>query len=127
MEGESIAVNLFDAISLTVLFSIQPPINFQQAEIRLTNLATMSSPSLEPVITTVNNFKATVVFDRARLSLAGTYNVEVRHDSATVAQTSLRIIVNREPQNFMVLYCIVVPTFRPLADVASYSYGLPVG
>lgn len=100
MEGQSIAVNLFDAISLTVLFAIQPPIDFQQSEIRLTDLATKSSPSFEPVVTVANNFKATVVFDRARLSLSGTYNVEVRHDSVTVVQTLLRIIVNREPQTY---------------------------
>lgn len=96
-EGDSIAVNLYDEISLTVLFSTQPPINFQQSEVRLTNLATMSSPSFEPVISKVNNFKATVLFDRARLSLDGPYNVEVIHDSMAVAQTSLRITVNRKP------------------------------
>ena len=118
MEGQSIADNLFDAISLTVLFAIQPPINFQQSEIRLTNLATKSSPTFEPAITIVNNFKATVVFDRARLSLGGTYDVEVRHDSATVAQTSLRIIVNREPQTYGAV-CDIVPTSRLLIDVCS--------
>ena len=103
MEGQSITVNLFDAISLTLLFAIQPPINFQQSEIRLTDLATMSSPSFDPVINIVNNFKATVVFERARLSLGGTYDVEVRHDSVTVARTSLRIIVNRESQTIDII------------------------
>lgn len=93
-EGEMVTGRLYDEISLTVLFAIQPPINFQQAEIRLVNFATSSAPTVEPTITKINDFRATVVFNRILFSLNGLYDVQLRHDSQVVAQTSLNIVVN---------------------------------
>ena len=91
-----ITVRLYDELPLTVFFAINPPVVLQRTEIRLVNSRTMSAPSVEPTITFVSDFMATVVFDRALLSLNGMYNVQIIHDSQVIAQTGLNIIVNRK-------------------------------
>ena len=82
---------------MTVLFARQPPINLQQAEIRLQNSVTSSSPTVEPTINILNNFKATIVYDQAVLSLTGSYNVQIVVGGGVIAQTPLSITVNSKP------------------------------
>ena len=85
---------LHDRLSVTVLFARQPPINLQQAEIRLVNSVTQSSSTVEPTITVLNDFKATIVYSQAALSLTGSYNVQIVINGRIVAQTPLNITVN---------------------------------
>ena len=96
LEGDSLTARLYDRLFVTVLFARQPPINLQQAEIRLQNSVTSSSPSVEPTINTLNNFKATIVYNQAVLSLTGSYNVQIVMGGGVVAQTPLSIRVNSE-------------------------------
>ena len=94
LEGDSLTAGLYDQLFVTVLFARQPPINLQQAEIRLINSFTSSSPTVEPMINALNNFKATIVYNEAVLSLTGSYNVQIVVNGGVVAQTSLSITVN---------------------------------
>ena len=97
LEGDSLTARLFDQLFVTVLFARQPPVNLQQAEIRLINSATSSSPSMEPMINKLSNFKATIVYNQAMLSLTASYNVQIVVNGRVVAQTPLRITVNSKP------------------------------
>lgn len=94
LEGDSLTVRLYDQLFVTVLFARQPPVNLQQAEIRLINSVTLSSPTVEPTINKLSNFKATIVYNEAVLSLTESYNVQIVVDGSVVAQTPLRITVN---------------------------------
>ena len=97
IEGETATVRLYDELPLTIMFAISPPIDIRRTEIRLVNTQTSSAPSVEPRIMFVNDFKATIIFERAALSLNGMYYVQVVHDSVVRAQADLNIIVNRKP------------------------------
>lgn len=94
LEGDSLTARLYDQLFVTVLFARQPPINLQLAEIRLINSVTSSSPTVEPTINVLNNFKATIVYNQAVLSLTGSYNVEIVVNGGVVARTPLSITVN---------------------------------
>ena len=94
LEGDSLTARLYDQLFVTVLFARQPPVNLQQTEIRLINSVTLSSPTVEPAITVLNNFKATIVYNQAVLSLTGSYNVQIVMNGGVVAQTPLSITVN---------------------------------
>ena len=97
LEGNNFTTRLYDLIFVTVLFARQPPINLQRAEIRLINSVTSSSPTVEPTINALNNFKATIVYDQAVLSLTGSYNVQIVMSGGVIAQTPLSITVNSKP------------------------------